>query len=240
MKNTLLQLICMACLINVLYGCKKETPKTETIKTVDSNAVKKDSNAVKTGLSIESGKMVYNEIKGLKKVSNYADGPIQSLDLNFKNLAFKMRYIEDRAYIQYAVGDRIIQDWQFCNANFYYDSSYEIMEKDAHLLYNDADSSGFLLFPSFTEEYAAYFVYEFTNNKLQYVKDVILNMNMPAETWSNVYTLKAVREKNVIQISLTDHKGKEYRFEDREEVPENESSGNRNLSNDLILLNADK
>ncbi|AZA77470.1 hypothetical protein EG347_08070 [Chryseobacterium sp. G0186] len=230
----------MACLINVLYGCKKETSKTEAIKKIDNNAIKKDSNAVKTGLSIESGKMVYNEIKGLKKVSNYADGPMQSLNLNFKNLAFKIRYIEDRAYIQYAVDGRIIQDWQFCNANFYYDSSYEIMEKDSHLLYNGVDFSGFLLFPSFTEEYSTYFVYEFTDNKLQYVKDVILNMTPPAETWSNVHTFKAIREKNAIQISLTDNKGKEYRFEDRERFSENESSGDHNLSNDLILLNSKK
>ncbi|MFP3594824.1 hypothetical protein, partial [Chryseobacterium sp. SIMBA_038] len=89
---------------------------------------------------------------------------------------------------------------------------------------------GILLFPGFTEEYAVYFVYEFNNNKLQYIKEVILNRNTSAEVWSNVHTLKAVREKNTIQITLTDHKGKEYLFEDREELPEIDSPENTNLS----------
>ncbi|MGU3377686.1 hypothetical protein [Chryseobacterium sp. M5A1_1a] len=229
----------MACLISNLYSCKKEIKKAVTINN-DSNIVKKDNDAVKGVENIENNKIVYSEIKAPKKVSNYTDGPMQSFDLSFTNQIFKIRYIEDRAYIQYKIDGKIIQDWQFLNINFYYDSSYEIAEKDSHLLYHEADSSGILLFPSFTEEYATYFVYEFSHHKLQYVKDIILNTTLPAEVWSNIHTFKASREKNAIQISLTDNKGKEYMFEDREALPENESPENTNLSKDLVLLNNKK
>ncbi|MFP3832877.1 hypothetical protein [Chryseobacterium sp. SIMBA_028] len=229
----------MASLVSIIYSCKKETKKTVILKN-DSYRAKKDSNAVKNDQNIENHQIVYNEIKVPKKRSNYDDGAIQSFDMSFTSQIFKIRYIEDRAYIQYEIDGKVIQGWQFLNINFYYDSSYEIAEKDSHLLYNESDSSGILLFPGFTEEYAVYFVYEFNNNKLQYIKEVILNRNTSAEVWSNVHTLKAVREKNTIQITLTDHKGKEYLFEDREELPEIDSPENTNLSKDLILLNSKK
>ncbi|HCM34545.1 MAG TPA: hypothetical protein DF603_10385 [Chryseobacterium sp.] len=239
MKKPLLKILFIASLASVIYSCKKEIKKTVILKN-DSHGVKKDSNAAKNDQNVENHQVVYNEIKALKKASNYADGPIQSFDMSFTNQIFKVRYIEDRAYIRYEIDGKVIQDWQFLNINFYYDSSCEIAQKDSHMLYNESNSSGILLFPSFTEEYAAYFVYEFNNNKLQYVKEVILNMSMSAEVWSNVHIFKAVREKNTMQISLSDNKGKEYLFQDREEVRENESPENRNLSKDLILLNSKK
>ena len=43
-------------------------------------------------------------------------------------------------------------------------------EKDIHLLLKSKDAAeGYLLFPAFTEQYAAYFVYYFKKNTLDYL-----------------------------------------------------------------------
>ncbi|MEG0927043.1 MAG: hypothetical protein RSF72_10370 [Chryseobacterium sp.] len=239
MNKTPSKLLFTAALVSILYSCKNEAKKAIAPKN-DSQVIKRGLRAAKNDQNVENHQIVYEEIKSLKKVSNYTDGAMQSFDLSFINQIFKIRYIEDRAYIQYKRNGRVIQDWQFLHTNFYYDSSYEIAEKESYLLYNASDSSGILLFPGFTEEYAAYFLYKFNNSKLQYVKEIILNRSTPAELWTNVHTFKAVQKRNTMQVSLTDHKGKEYLFEDREELAESISPENTNLSKDLILLDSNK
>lgn len=228
------------------YSCKKE-PKlnkaahnNSNADAIDTSTVAVDSSALKRVMAGEDGSIVYTEIKKVKKVSNYAEGPMQSFDFSFKDYTFKMKYIEDRAYIQYIKANKIIQGWQFCNANFYYDSSWETVEEGSHLLYHAADSSGVLLFPGFTEEYATYFVYEFNDNKLKYVNVVSLNTTLSADLWTSPHEFRAVRKKNKLQISLLDKDGKEYVFEGGEGDTENEA-GNPNISKDLMMLNrADK
>ncbi|WP_347220121.1 hypothetical protein [Chryseobacterium sp.] len=236
-----LPLLLLTGLLSVVYSCKKESKTNKVIHNadsiaVDTSAVVVDSSAFKRIMEEENASIIYDETKKVRKISNYAEGSVQSFDFSFKDYNFKIRYIEDRAYIQYRIGNSIITDWQFCNANFYYDSSWETVEEDCHLLYNAANSSGVLLFPSFTEEYATYFVYEFNHHKLHYVKDVILNMNVSGDFWTDRKEFKAIRRNNKLQISLLDKDGKEYVFEDREELPENKGPENTNLSKDLILL----
>lgn len=232
MKFSLIMLM-----IVTVCSCKKEQ-KVDTSDKKNRNIIRKDTVSTKPVTTIKKEETtVYTEIRDVKKIRNYGEGPVQSLDVRFKDREFRIRYIQERAYIQYAVNGRIIQDWQFCNTNFYYDSSYEIAEEGSYLLYNEMISSGILLFPSFTEEYAAFFVYEFDNGKLQYIKDVILEQGLSADVWSNTYTFRAVRKKDKIQISLIDKKGKEYMFQDREEYPEEEEYKKANLSADLKLLN---
>ncbi|MCS4301379.1 hypothetical protein [Chryseobacterium sp. BIGb0232] len=227
-------------LVTVIYSCKKESETNDAIQkgssiTVDTRAVVVDSSAFKRLMEEENRSIIYNEIKKVKKVSNYAEGPMQSFDFSFKDYSFKIRYIEDRAYIQYRIDHKIIADWKFCNVNFYYDSSWETVEEDCHLLYNGTDLSGVLLFPGFTEEYATYFVYEFNNNTLQFVNVVTLNRTLSADVWTNPHEFRAVRKKNKLQISLLDKDGKEYVFENGEGDPEKEPE-NQNISKDLIVL----
>lgn len=235
------KLLLLISLMNVVYSCKKESKQNKIIPdttniAADINAVVVDSSAFKSGMMQSNTPILYNEMKKVKKASNYAEGPMQSFDFSFRDYTFKIRYIEDRAYIQYAMANKIIHGWQFCNANFYYDSSWETVEEDSHLLYNAADSSGILLFPGFTEEYATYFVYEFNNNTLQYVNVVTLNTTLSAELWTNPHEFQAVRKNNKLHISLLDRAGKEYVFEAGEEDPENEPK-NPNIQKDFKLLN---
>ncbi|SDJ21220.1 hypothetical protein [Chryseobacterium jejuense] len=233
------KLLVLISLISIFYSCKKESKPNKVspnVAAVDSSTVVADSSAFKRLMTEDNGLMLYSEIKKIKKVSNYAEGPMQSFDFSFKDYTFKIRYIEDRAYIQYKNADKMIQGWKFCNVNFYYDSSWEIAEKDSHFLYNAATSSGILLFPGFTEEYATYFVYEFNNNAIKYVKVVSLNTTLSADLWTNSHEFRAVRKNNELKISLLDKDGKEYFFEDGGEDQENEPK-NPNISKDLILLN---
>lgn len=235
--NILLQLLFMVFFANMIYSCKKE-PKDVKDARKNTSSIKKDSSAVKTVENAKNNEMVYEEVKSLKKIGSYADGPMQSLDLLFTDHTFKIRYIEDRAYIQYVKDGKTIQDWQFCNVNFYYDSSYKIAEEEAYLLYNDETSSGMLLFIGFTEEYPTYFAYEFNDNECKYKKEITLENTLSLDVWSNKHTFKAIRDKNGTQIILTDYKGREYMFS-------NGTSGygsleNTSLSKDMLLLKNEK
>ncbi len=234
----LFKFLMFACAVNTVYSCKKE-PKENAVIRNDTHIAATDSSTVKGLTAEQKTQIVYHEIKNVKKVSNYPEGPMQSFDFSFNDYVFKIRYIDERSYIQYKIADRIIRDWQFCNVNFYYDSSWETVEQDSHVLYNDSDSSGVLLFPGFTEEYATYFVYEFNNHQLRYIKSITLNRDLSAELWENPHEFRAVRKNSQLQISLLDKDGRKYIFEGTEEAPGNEP-GNSNLSKDLIMLNNQK
>lgn len=128
---------------------------------------KQEAGSVTTG-DRQQNNVIYKEVSGLKKSSDYGTmNIVQKLDLNYKTLSLKIRYIADRAYI--AMGNTNL-DWQPLKINFYYDMSFVNAEKDIHLLLNDNDvTKGYILFPAFTEEYASYFAYYFEKNTLRYL-----------------------------------------------------------------------
>ena len=113
---------------------------------------------------------IYKEVSDLKKSSDYSTASkVQKLDLEYKTLSLKIRYISDRAYI--AIGNaNTASDWQPLKINFYYDMAFADAEQDIHLLLKDNDATkGYVLFPAFTEEYASYFAYYFEKNTLRYL-----------------------------------------------------------------------
>lgn len=113
---------------------------------------------------------IYNEVSGLNKSSDYSTASkVQKLDLEYKTLALKIRYISDRAYIAIGNGSTA-SDWQPLKINFYYDMAFADAEQDIRLLLKDNNTAeGYLLFPAFTEQYASYFVYYFEKNLLRYL-----------------------------------------------------------------------
>lgn len=215
-KN-LFRLIIVLFTINTILFCKKQPddyPKNVT--------------------HTEAGHSIFRESKNFQVTKNYTTEPIKSFDIKFQNYIFRIRYIEDRAYIQYVFDDKIIQDWQLLKINFFYDSSYEIAEKDIHILYNPNKSAGIILLPSFTEEYSSYFIYKFDSKKIQYLKDISANANLPES--SNINIFEGIESGKKINISYLNEKGERYKFIDREEIPINKNIKN---INDLHLLNSE-
>ena len=92
---------------------------------------------------------------------------IQKLDIKYHSLFLKIRYISDRAYISVENKNSELISWEPFQINFYYDMSFQNAEKDIHILLKDNNtSSGYLLFPAFTEQYSTYFVYHFKKDEL--------------------------------------------------------------------------
>ncbi len=191
------KLILLLFVINIFYSCKKASHEN-----IQSTYLKDD-------------KTIYNEIKTLDITSNYSEEPVKGLNIKFQDYDFKIKYIEERAYIQYSLKNKTVSDWQPLNINFFYDSSYEFAEKDIHVLYNSSDAEGILLLPSFTEEYTSYFVYQFNSEKLQFVKDIELPTNLSNFT-DKTFVYQASKKNKNLNISFLDKNNKEYLFTDRD------------------------
>lgn len=136
----------------ISMSCKKECQVNSTNTKTNSKKLIAESNSV------------YKEVSALHKESDYnLENKVQKLDIKLNSLKFKIRYISDRAYLSI----ENFVSWQPVHINFYYDMSFEHAEKDIHvLLKNNDTSSGLLMFPAFTEQYATYFLYKFEKNNL--------------------------------------------------------------------------
>lgn len=145
----------------VFFSCKKTTvDKPAEDKTYASSApINKNDNAA------------YKEVFDVKKSSDYNEkNEVKKLDLIYKSLLIKIRYISDRAYISLQNENNKLFDWKPLQINFYYDMSFADAEKDIHLLLkNDETSSGYLVLPAFTEQFSTYFVYHFEKGALNYI-----------------------------------------------------------------------
>ncbi|UFH30400.1 hypothetical protein LNP04_10445 [Chryseobacterium sp. C-71] len=201
--------------INILCSCKKH-----------------DDNYNLNSSLVEANQSIFKEVKNLQINNNYSADTVKSMDVNFQDYNFKIRYIEDRAYVQYSFGSKIIQDWQPFKINFYYDSSYEFAEKDIHLLYNYTISEGVLLIPSFTEEFPSYFLYKFDSNKIQYLKDIELNAS--SQLYKNGH-YQAVQRNEKIIVNYIIKNQTEYKFVDRNDKPNIIIEAN--TKDDIRLLN---
>lgn len=136
-------------------SCKKECQVNSTNTKTNSKKLIAESNSV------------YKEVSALHKESDYnLENKVQKLDIKLNSLKFKIRYISDRAYLSI----ENFVSWQPVHINFYYDMSFEHAEKDIHvLLKNNDTSSGLLMFPAFTEQYATYFLYQFKKDTLSFL-----------------------------------------------------------------------
>ncbi|GAA0734054.1 hypothetical protein GCM10009430_48830 [Aquimarina litoralis] len=150
MKRVILNLLIS---LLVLIGCKKYN--NDSI-TAAKEIIKQEKTILETA--------IYEEVN-LTKKGNY-ENRINSLELSYKTLHIKLKYIEDKAYIKAENQSEILFDWNPVNINFYYNLSFEKSEKDVHLLINKKDlSKWYILFPSFTEEYPTYSLYNYVFGK---------------------------------------------------------------------------
>lgn len=213
-----LQLLFVLFTINFLYSCKKNT---DTQKTESKEIIKNQAHE-------------YEEVKDFHIKSNYTTDPVKELVVNFLDYDFKIKYIDDRAYVQYVIKDKIVQDWQSFNINFYYDNSYEETEKDIHLLYNSELAEGIIMVPSITEEFSSYFIYKFNSKNLQFIKDIELN-NQNTTIGLKGY-FRAIQEQNLSFTFVTPDKAV-HKCIDRNFTPEID---NTHSNKDLELIKGKK
>ncbi len=114
---------------------------------------------------------LYTEVLNISKQADYdVNKQIQKLDLNHNSLTVKIRYISERAYMSIENNKKEFVSWKPVHINFFYDTSLELAEKDIHILLKENDpSEGYLLFPSFTEQFSTYFLYHFRKDVLNFI-----------------------------------------------------------------------
>lgn len=175
---------------------------------------------------VSAASLVYHEVPDLTRVSDYStDNKIQTLDIAYRDLSLKLRYISDRAYLSVENGRDTRVDWKPVKINFFYDISFDGAEKDIHLLLKKNDTKqGYLLFPAFTEEYASYFVYAFKGNALDYLG------NYAATDFG-----KGTFSFNEASKELTRSSDKISRFTKEDAAEKNDF---QHVATDLKLLNA--
>lgn len=131
---------------------------------------------VKTTEKKISIKPIYNEVLTIKKGDYDINNQTQKTYIQYKTLKLKIRYIEEKAYISISRENKLLVDWHPVQMNFFYDTTYEDAEKDIHLLLKGNDTnSGYILLPSFTEQFATYFVYQFKGKNLNYIGEFACN-----------------------------------------------------------------
>lgn len=219
-KNKIfLQLLFILLTINFLYSCKKST---DNLRTESKDKIRNQANE-------------YKEIKDFHIKSDYTINPVKELVINFIDYDFEIKYIDDRAYIRYAIKDKIIQDWQSFNINFYYDNSYEEAEKNIHILYNSELAEGILMTPSFTEEFPSYFIYKFNSKHVQFIKDIELN-NSQNKTIGLEGHFQAIQQQKLTFNFVTPDKAV-HKYIDRNFAPE---INNMHSKKDLELIRGKK
>ncbi|WP_419494847.1 hypothetical protein [Chryseobacterium bernardetii] len=151
MKNLLILflLICISC------------KKADSLNTTNDKA----------GIVNNSKENLYTEISNISKQKDYdLNKQVQKLDLHHNSLTVKIRYISERAYISIENNKKETVSWNPVHFNFFYDSSLELAEKDIHLLLKNNDpSEGYLLLPSFTEQFSTYSLYHFRKDTLNFI-----------------------------------------------------------------------
>ncbi|OCA68188.1 hypothetical protein BBI01_20410 [Chryseobacterium artocarpi] len=114
---------------------------------------------------------LYTEVLNMSKQTDYdLNKPFQKLDLNHNSLTVKIRYLSERAYISIENNKKEFVSWKPVHINFFYDTSLELAEKDIHILLKQNDpSEGYLLLPSFTEQFSTYSLYHFRKDTLNFI-----------------------------------------------------------------------
>ena len=114
---------------------------------------------------------LFTEVLNINKQTDYnLNKPFQKLDLNHNSLTVKIRYLSERAYISIENNKKEFVSWKPVHINFFYDTSLELAEKDIHILLKENDSSeGYLLLPSFTEQFSTYSLYHFRKDTLNLI-----------------------------------------------------------------------
>ncbi|MFC4816254.1 hypothetical protein ACFO7M_03905 [Flavobacterium sp. GCM10023249] len=104
-------------------------------------------------LCFSQSKMNQTEFKQIvsKYESDYSNESIKSLNIKSNDKTFLIRYIGEEAYIALIKNGKKLMDWQRIVINFTYDSSYEFAEKKIKIFYNQEQSVGYIVTPSFTE-----------------------------------------------------------------------------------------
>ncbi|WP_241330972.1 hypothetical protein [Chryseobacterium arthrosphaerae] len=144
----------------ILFSCKK----AKSLNTANEKAsVVSVTNNTKENL--------YTEVLNINKEADYnLNKQVQKLDLNYNLLIVKIRYISERAYISIENNKKEFVSWKPVHINFFYDTSPELAEKDIHILLKENDSSeGYLLFPSFTEQFSTYSLYHFKKDSFNFI-----------------------------------------------------------------------
>ncbi|WP_312077194.1 hypothetical protein [Chryseobacterium sp.] len=140
----------------IFFSCEKNTLAGQTNGLISSSKTENANNDFK-------------EVSDLTKTLADYDDDVKKLNLKYQDLSINIRCISDRAYLEIKKNNQAVFDWKPVLLNFYYDTSFEDAEKDIHLLLNNKDtSSGYIIFPGFTEQYSTYFVYFFSKNTLLY------------------------------------------------------------------------
>ncbi|WP_068939972.1 hypothetical protein [Chryseobacterium timonianum] len=143
----------------ILFSCKK----ANSLNTTNEKAsIVNTTNNIKENL--------YTEVSNISKQKDYdLNKQVQKLDLHHNSLTVKIRYISERAYISIENNKKETVSWNPVHLNFFYDSSLELAEKDIHILLKDNDpSEGYLLLPSFTEQFSTYSLYHFSKDALNF------------------------------------------------------------------------
>ncbi|MHA7060139.1 hypothetical protein ACWGOQ_0023125 [Aquimarina sp. M1] len=147
----------------ILTGCKQHKDnKVEVVNKIAKKEVNITDDSIYEEVNLTIHRNYQKEIKELK--------------LGYKTLQILLKYIDDRAYLQGLNKSETLFTWNLVNVNFYYDSTYEDVEKDIHLLVTQKDlSKGYILLPSFTEQYSAYSLYHYDNSTIDYVGEYSIN-----------------------------------------------------------------
>ncbi|AZA92340.1 Uncharacterised protein [Chryseobacterium nakagawai] len=144
----------------ILFSCKK----ANSLNTANEKAsIVNTTNSTKENL--------YTEILNSSKQTDYdLNKKVQKLDLNHNSLTVKIRYISERAYISIENNKKEFVSWKPVHINFFYDTSFDLAEKDIHILLKENDTSeGYLLLPSFTEQFSTYSLYQFRKDALNFI-----------------------------------------------------------------------
>lgn len=143
----------------ILFSCKKAN---------SLNITNEKASIVNTTNNIKEN--LYTEVSNISKQKDYdLNKQVQKLDLHHNSLTVKIRYISERAYISIENNKKETISWNPVHFNFFYDSSLELAERDIHLLLKDNDpSDGYLLLPSFTEQFSTYSLYHFSKDTLNF------------------------------------------------------------------------
>ncbi|WP_147404155.1 hypothetical protein [Aquimarina sp. AD1] len=129
-------------------------------------AISNEKTVYETGQQITE--TIFKEVVFIGK-SDY-ESEIKTLSIQYQPIHLTIKYLDERAYIQVQNQSKKDAKWHLVNINFFYDNSYESAEKDIHLLINrNYKDRGYVLFPSFTEQFATYAAYKFEKASIIYL-----------------------------------------------------------------------
>lgn len=134
----------------------------------------KDSNIAAKTLVTTAAAEDYKEVRFTSK-SDYTKDSENYLEISFNGFLFKIKFVDERAYLKTDYKNKTIKDFQQVIYNFTYDSDYDSAQKNIRILYNGKD--GYLFLPGYTEEFPNFTVYRFSQNSFSYDRALMLKDN---------------------------------------------------------------